>query len=99
MTRKDFTEFLKERFVDILELNYTKGNDYAGDEDVFANFKRNAQRLGLQPHEVWGVYFMKHIDAIETYLRTGNLESEPIESRIDDAILYLLLLRGMIEDD
>lgn len=99
MNRTEFGIFLKEIFTEIQKINEIKGNDYAGNEDVFANFKRNAQRLGLKPHEVWAVYFFKHIDAIETYLRDGEIKSEPIEGRIDDAILYLLLLRGMLKDE
>lgn len=98
MERKYFTARLKEYFESILKLNETKGNDYSGNEDVFANFKRNVQRLGLEPYEVWSVYFFKHLDAIETWLRDGEVKSEPIEGRIDDAILYLLLLRGMISE-
>lgn len=96
MQRSDFTEQLKQWFSDILDLNATKGNDYSGSEDAFANFKRNAQRLDMSPHQVWAVYFFKHLDAIETWLRDGQVKSEPIEGRIDDAIMYLFLLKGMI---
>lgn len=98
MNRAGFTDFLQETFQGILEINRTKGHDYSGDDDAFANFKRNGELLNLDPTKVWGVYFMKHIDAIQTYIREGEVQSEAIEGRIDDAVLYLLLLRGMLQE-
>jgi len=98
MTRDQFLELLEREHQQIVEINKTKGHDYAGDSDALSNFKRNADRLGLTPIQVWGVYFHKHLDAIETFVREGAVASEPIEGRIRDAILYLHLLHGLIED-
>lgn len=100
MDRQDFTEFITEVFQDeILGLNSTKGSDYSGTEDAFRNFKEGAARLGLHPHQVWAVYCSKHMDAIWTFVKDGGVvKSEPIEGRIDDAILYLFLLRGMVRE-
>jgi cyclopropane fatty-acyl-phospholipid synthase-like methyltransferase len=89
---------LDQQHSEIVAINKTKGHDYAGEEDALSNFKRNADRLGLTPIQVWGVYFHKHLDAIETYVREGGVPSEPIEGRIQDAILYLYLLRGLISE-
>ena len=83
-------------FDNIRELNRTKGREYASDVDALANFKRRADELDLSPFQVWGIFFGKHSDAIYAYLRAGKTLSEPIEGRIDDAILYLLLLKGLI---
>jgi hypothetical protein len=76
---------LDQQHSEIVAINKTKGHDYAGEEDALSNFKRNADRLGLTPIQVWGVYFHKHLDAIETYVREGGVASEPIEGRIQDA--------------
>jgi hypothetical protein len=38
---------------------YTLGND-----DVLHNFKSVAKRLGITPEQAWGVYSLKHLDAI-----------------------------------
>lgn len=73
-----------------------KGNDYTQGDDRLKNFDRNGARLGLRPEQVLAVYMNKHLDAIETYLRRGAVESEPIEGRIQDAINYLLLLYKMV---
>jgi len=100
MNRAEFTDFVKSVFEnDILKLNEEKGNDYAGSADVFRNFSENGTRLGLHPFQVWAVYFSKHIDAIITFTKDGSVKSEPIEGRIDDAIMYLLLLRVMVASE
>jgi hypothetical protein len=89
-------ELVKECF----KLLSTKGHDYTGgDDDALANFKYVGLRTGLDPKQVWAVYFNKHIEAIFTYIKRGELKSESVESRIQDAINYLLLLNGLIKEE
>lgn len=66
---------------------------YTGDsDDVLRNFKDVAQRLNLTPLQAWGVYFLKHIDAITSYVKDNNIpQAETIESRFADALNYLKL--------
>ena len=76
-----------------------KGADYTGgNADRLNNFKDSAKLLDIDPETVWAIYFMKHIAAIMTYVKDGKVQSEKIEGRIDDAINYLYLLEGLIED-
>lgn len=96
MRREVFVELMDSTYEELKKLNSTKGNDYAGDDDALNNFKTAALRVGLEPTQVWGVYFLKHIAAIETFIKDGNVKSEPIEGRVQDAILYLFLLLGLI---
>lgn len=79
--------------------DYTQGASDNADYDIgrLKNFYRNAERLGLRPMQVLAVYLNKHLDAIETFFKSGQLESEPIEGRIQDAINYLLLLYKMVK--
>ena len=82
------------------DLLLRKGADYTRhDVDRLSNFKRNATSIGLTSLQVWAVYFNKHIDAIMAYVKTGKAESEAITGRIDDAINYLYLLEGLIEEE
>ena len=83
-----------ERLVD---LTRTKGREYANSDDQLANFKRLGKQLGLSPEKVIMVYMTKHLDSIHSYVRNPEQDlSEPIDGRIDDAILYLILLKASI---
>src|SRR4051794_31393135 len=83
----------------IKSINQTKGRDYAGSEDALSNFKRTAEQTGLTPYQVWGVLTNKHWDAVQSFVRNnGQLESEPIEGRLHDLIVYCFLMLGLIED-
>jgi len=98
MKRDEFQALMQEQFDKLLEINSSKGHDYAGDDDALDNFKRHSNNLGLTPEQIWAVYANKHWDAINTYCKEGDVASEPIEGRIDDALLYLFLLRGLVEE-
>lgn len=103
MNPKEFLDLTDDTFARMKSLTATKGVEYKGGatDDQFANFKRYAQRARVTVGQAWSVLFGKHLDAIDTFIRDdamgiGRKRSEPIEGRIDDAILYLLLLKGMV---
>lgn len=101
MNTSDFQRVVDDTFARLTELSNTKGQEYAGSEDRLANFKRLGAELNLDPRHVLWVYATKHLDSIRTYLREVNAPvqrtlSEPIDGRIDDAILYFILLKGLI---
>ena len=99
MQRQEFTEkIIVSTMSKILEINKTKGEEYSGANDVCKNFKRQAEMLDMDPKLVWAVYANKHWDAIMSHVKNGKVFSEPIEGRIDDAILYLLLYKALIKD-
>lgn len=71
-----------------------------GSEDVLANFKRVADRIGLSPGQAWAVYFLKHIDAITSIMTKPHLPvSEEPRGRFADAINYLQLGYALLEED
>lgn len=96
----------------------SKGPEYAGsgssyqedDADVLANFKRNAERTGADVMTVWAIYFGKHLDSIETFIREWAASEtdderaalvgrgEGIISRFDDARNYLDLGECILAD-
>ena len=83
-----------------VELMHTEGQkEYAMDEDnVFANFERIAEQTGLNRETVLWVYFMKHVDGIASYLKGHRSQREEVQGRFTDAIVYLCILWGMVED-
>jgi len=96
-------KLLDETIGRIKDLAQSKGGEYSGDFDRLANFRRNAERLGLSMEHVWAVYSAKHWDAIMQFvqdLSTGKTRprSEPIQGRVDDLIVYLLLFKAMLSE-
>lgn len=98
MNRDEFKTLRDNHYDQIARINDTKGKDYAGDKDALANFKVIGKDLGLDPMTVWGVYASKHWSAIMAFIREGKVESEPIEGRLHDVILYCFLLLGLIQE-
>jgi hypothetical protein len=98
-----YNEIVEETIRELKKLGELKGGEYAGDTDRLANFRRNAVALGCNMELIWAVYCAKHWDAVMQYiqdLQTGKQRTrlEPITGRIDDIIVYLLLLKCMVEE-
>ena len=83
-----------------VETIHTEGQkEYAMDEDnVFANFDRIANQINMDREIVLWVYLMKHIDGIASYLKGHRSQREEVQGRLTDAIVYLCILWGMIEN-
>lgn len=99
MKALNFYEFIeKELFPELMAIMKSKGEAYSGHEDKFGNFKRIAQKYKIPITMVWAIYFGKHLDSLDSWLRGEYVDSEPIEGRIKDLINYLFLLYGLIEE-
>lgn len=88
------SEMFLQECLPILE---QKGHDYTDQDDGLSNFYDVGKQLGKSALDVWAIYWLKHVYAILTFIRTGGLKSEPIESRFNDAINYLFLGRLILE--
>ena len=98
MTHTRKNELFQEIFDSCLQLQFAKAKDYASDVDALSNFKsQDAEALGLTPYQKWGVYFAKQamsiLGAIGKNPKQPSTTSEPIEERINDAIIYLVLFK------
>lgn len=103
MTHDRKNSIFDEVFNSCLKLQYDKAKDYASDADALMNFKsQDAELLGLTPFQKWGVYYAKQsssiLNAIGNSPQMPSTTSEPIEERINDAIIYLVLLKCLLED-
>jgi len=104
---KDFLERAEKQFQYCLVTMKTKGLEYmAGDNDRFSNFKRIARKYGVPTELVCAIYMEKHLDSITNFIKQrckgGKVKdiiaTEPISGRIGDAINYLALIDGIIEE-
>jgi hypothetical protein len=103
MNRDQFNKLIDETFTKIKNLSNTKGEEYSGQEDALANFKRNAERMGLDPLQVWFVYTAKHFDSVSTFIKdiaSNKVRnySEPIDGRADDLIVYFLIFKALYKE-
>lgn len=74
--------------------------EYAhADENAFANFERVAERMGLNPKQALMVYAEKHMDGIHSFIKGHTSQREDVTGRINDVIVYMCLLRGMIVEE
>ena len=111
MNKSEFEKDIESVFEQCKKILVQKGREYQCTKEdgcnVFANFERLADDIGLNRESILWVYFSKHRDSIATFIRDleknklsieeqeENL-SEPINGRIIDAINYLLIINSMI---
>lgn len=99
MTFPEFDTFFEGLIDECREMRDTKGKEYAHSESRFANFDRASERLGIGRDMVANVYLHKHLDAIDSYiLCKESYSGENIRGRIKDAMVYLSLIAGMIDE-
>jgi hypothetical protein len=92
MTNDQFNDYAETFINDMKEILLTKGHDYTGgSDDRLRNFKKIAQSIGCSAMTVWFIYFMKHVDSLSTFVKLGELKSEPPSERFKDVANYALL--------
>lgn len=99
-----FNALIEETVAEIQKLSKLKGGEYAGDYDRLANFRRNAEALGLPMESIWAVYCAKHWDAVMQYIKDKAMGKnrerlEPIAGRVDDIIVYMILFKAMLDEE
>lgn len=104
MTHAEFNQFEIELLDEVHKTIKEKGKKYAQNpNDRFSNFKRMAERMGVEPVQAAWFMLIKHLDSLETYtLRTQYKfmdGMEPLRMNFVDTIAYLSLIAGMIHEE
>ena len=100
MKSKEMIELMNTIFDSILVMHKEGQKEYAHDEDnVFANFDRIANQTNTDRKFVLWIYLMKHVDGIAAYINGHKSQREDVRGRITDALVYLIILWGMINKD
>lgn len=99
MNQENFTRICDDQYDAVLKELRTKGGDYAEEADAFANFYDDAKAMNISVYQAIGIHLNKQFRAIRKWLSGTELKSEDIRSRITDEIAYLMLLRGIIEQE
>jgi hypothetical protein len=82
----------------------TKNAEYGDKTDILANFRRLADQQGVPMSTAWFFLAGKHIDTITQYVKDvrenkSRARSEPIRDRIDDMVVYSLLLLAIVAEE
>lgn len=100
MNQNEMADMMEAVFHECQKLRGAGQKEYAHEgKDAFSNFNRVAERTGLDRKQVLLVYAEKHIDGIHTYVQGHASQREDVRGRINDLIVYMCLLRGMIEEE
>lgn len=100
------SEYLRDevfgaRFADCMVMIRRKNADYTqGVEkrDRIAAFRRIGGDIDVPMTKVWAIFAQKHWGAVMKFVKDGQVESEPIDGRINDLINYFVLLGAIIHD-
>lgn len=99
MNFPEFDKFQRDLLAEVVKMRDTKGKEYANDSDRFANFRRLAASLDLKDYQVAWIYCVKHLDSLASFMKNGEtFSNETIRGRFVDAITYLTLIAGMIDE-
>lgn len=99
MTRDEMQKTMDAVFDGCRKLRTAGQAEYAHrDDDAFANFERVSERLGFSREAVLLVYLEKHLDGIHSWVKGHKSQREDVRGRIKDAIVYLCLLHGMVDE-
>ena len=82
----------------------TKNAEYGDKSDILANFRRLSDQQGVPMSTAWFFLAGKHIDTITQYVKDvrenkARSRSEPIRDRIDDMVVYSLLLLAIVAEE
>ena len=100
MTKPEMDKLMNKIFSIVNKTRDEGQAEYArADEDVFANFRRVGSYTGQPKEAVLMTYFTKHIDGIASHINGHTSQREDVTGRITDAIVYLCLLWGMVDEN
>lgn len=99
LSQDRMAEVMDQMFAECRELRAKAQREYAHDpSNAFRNFEQLSNELGITREKVLWIFLKKHLDGILAYINGYESQRESVEGRINDAVVYLTLLRGMVED-
>lgn len=100
MTREKLSETMDKVFGECGGLREAGQKEYAHrEENAFANFERVGERLGMDRKQILMVYAEKHLDGVHSYIGGHKSQREDVRGRINDLIVYMCILRGMVDEE
>jgi hypothetical protein len=93
MIQEEFNAIVSILRVEAQDVRRLKQPEYTLENtDILNNFKQSAIRAGVDPMQVWSIFFDKQLSSIQAHIKNPNLkQAEPLDSRWHDLYNYLLL--------
>lgn len=93
MIQEEFNAIVSILRVEAQDIRRLKQPEYTLENaDILNNFKQSAIRAGVDPMQVWSIFFDKQLSSIQAHIKNPNLkQAEPLDSRWHDLYNYLLL--------
>ncbi len=102
LQKTDFSVFLQDTQTMLdrcMSLLKSKSNDYAEGSDAFINFKTAAQIAGISPEQTLLTLLGMKISRLTQLIGKGKrAKNESVEDTMLDIINYVVLLRGMMQE-
>jgi len=103
MRSERFNELVLTRLEKCQGVLVVKEGEYSVARDRLHNFKRAAALLYVQPETallgMWAKHLVSILDIVDDVVSSGRVPTqEVISEKFGDAINYLLLLEGLLED-
>ena len=99
MNKDHYDEFAKYMHYEVCKTRNAGQEEYATENNVFADFESTAKLSGITPEIVIYIFLNKHIRGIGAFIRGRSSQREDVTGRIKDAIVYLFLLWAMIDGE
>ena len=103
MNRTEFNKELEKLFNSIKDRCNSKGEEYAEEQDVFANFIKGGKVANLPPEVVLDGYLLKHYvsyrDMLCDIFQGNRPHPDVINEKLGDIILYFILQKIMMEEN
>lgn len=100
ITYDDAKNIMNMVFAECQALRDAGQKEYAHSVDnALRNFEQTAADTGITREQVLFIFMKKHIDGISAYIKGHKSQRESVTGRINDSIVYLCLLRCMVEEN
>lgn len=99
ITRQEAAQIMDRVFEECRQLREAGQKEYAHAEaNALRNFEQTGKDLEIPRDKVLWIFMKKHLDGILAHINGHRSQREDVRGRINDTIVYLILLRCMVED-
>jgi len=99
MNTERFNKIVEEQLERVRKVLVKKADEYNLEEDRLGFFKRAAAFANETPEQALYGFLLKHLQSITDMVQSGNeYPAEMWEEKITDAMNYLVLLLGLLEN-